>query len=77
MNKTPQQQLDWAKSYMNKLDDIKIRVPKGHREIYKQYAASKNTSLNTLIIQLLNKDMESNGFPSPSTASGEPRSKQD
>ena len=40
-------------------DDIKIRVPKGMREKYKAHAESKNTSLTKLIIDLLNKDIES------------------
>lgn len=40
-------------------DDIKIRVPKGMREKYKAHAESKNTSLNKLIIDLLNNDIES------------------
>ena len=40
-------------------DDIKIRVPKGMREKYKAHAESKNTSLTKLIVELLNKDMES------------------
>lgn len=75
MNKTSQQQLEWAKTYMNKFDDIKIRVPKGHRDIYKQYAAAQNISLNTLFINLVNKDMKAHGFEAP--ASGEPLSKKD
>lgn len=40
-------------------DDIKIRVPKGMREKYKAHAESKNTSLTKLIVELLNKDIES------------------
>lgn len=44
--------------YHAKLDEIKVRVPKGQREIYKNHAESKNKSLNALIIELLEKDME-------------------
>ena len=40
------------------LDDIKIRVPKGKREVYKEYAKSQGTSLTQLIISLLEQDME-------------------
>lgn len=40
-------------------DDIKVRVPKGKREYYKAYAEAKGKSLNELIIELLNKDIES------------------
>ena len=44
--------------YHSKLDEIKVRVPKGERERYKQHAESKGKSLNALIIELLNKDMK-------------------
>lgn len=39
-------------------DSILVRVPKGERDIYNAHAESKGTSLNKLIIDLLNKDME-------------------
>lgn len=42
-----------AKYIKNNLDDIKVRVPKGKREKYKAYAESKGKSLNALIIELL------------------------
>lgn len=42
----------------NKLDDIKVRVPKGKREVYKAHAERKGKSLNALIIELLEKDMQ-------------------
>lgn len=47
-----------AKYMKNKLDDIKVRVPKGKREIYKAHAERKGKSLNALIIELLEKDMQ-------------------
>ena len=47
-----------AKYMKNKLDDIKVRVPKGKREVYKAHAERKGKSLNTLIIELLEKDMQ-------------------
>lgn len=37
-------------------DDIKIRVPKGKRDIYKSYAESLGKSLNQLVVELLEKD---------------------
>lgn len=57
-----QAQLKANSKYHDKFDDIKIRVPKGQREKYKQYAASKGTSLNQIIIKLMNEDMQRNGF---------------
>lgn len=47
-----------AKYMKNKLDDIKVRVPKGKREVYKAHAEHKGKSLNALIIELLEKDMQ-------------------
>lgn len=47
-----------AKYMKNKLDDIKVRVPKGKREFYKAHAERKGKSLNALIIELLEKDMQ-------------------
>lgn len=43
--------------YHAKLDEIKVRVPKGKREVYKAHAERKGKSLNALIIELLEKDM--------------------
>lgn len=47
--------------YHAKLDDIKIRVAKGNRERYKQYAAKRGLSLNALIVKLLEEDMKKHG----------------
>ena len=47
-----------AKYMKNKLDDIKVRVPKGKREVYKAHAERKGKSLNAIIIELLEKDMQ-------------------
>lgn len=74
MNKTSEYQLALAKAYHNKFEDIKIRVPLGHREIYKQYAADQHSSLNALIIKLLDQDMMAHNYSVPS---GEPLSKKD
>ena len=47
-----------AKYMKTKLDDIKVRVPKGKREVYKAHAERQGKSLNALIIELLEKDMQ-------------------
>lgn len=39
-------------------DDIKVRVPKGKRDIYKAHAEAQGKSLNQLIIELLNKSVD-------------------
>ena len=51
--------------YMAQLEDIKLRVPKGYRDVIKEYAAKQyGMSLNALIIKLLNDDMKKNGIES-------------
>ena len=44
-------------AYMEKLQDIKVRVPKQYFESIKEYAESKGISVNKLIISLLEKEM--------------------
>lgn len=60
-----QAQLESNKRHHEKLDDIKIRVPKGDREIYKAFAESRGQSLNALVVALLNSAMEADGQPPP------------
>ncbi len=47
--------------YLAEYDDIKIRVPKGERAKYKDFAAQRGMSLNSLIIELLEKEMKNIG----------------
>ncbi|MEG1011574.1 MAG: Arc family DNA-binding protein [Ruthenibacterium sp.] len=50
-------QLKAVAKHQDKLDDIKIRVPKdGTRERYKKQAAAHGKSLNSYIIELIEKD---------------------
>lgn len=39
-------------------DDIKIRVPKGERDKYKAHAEKRGKSLNQLVIDLLDEDIQ-------------------
>lgn len=55
---TPESVKKAIAKYQEKLDDIKVRVPKGQRERYKAYASRRGMSLNALIIQLLEDDMK-------------------
>lgn len=48
-----------AKYVKANLDDIKIRVPKGKREIYKTAAELAGKSLNQYIIDLIENDINS------------------
>lgn len=40
-----------------KREDLKLNLPKGKKEEYKAYAASKGVSLTKLITDLIEKDM--------------------
>ena len=42
--------------YLTKFDDIKIRVPKGIRDVLKRYAEDHGESLQGWIIRLLEQD---------------------
>ena len=50
-----------AKYLKEKVEDIKIRVPKGKREEYKAFAEKEGKSLNRYIIDLIEKDMQEKG----------------
>lgn len=43
--------------YHAKFEDIKIRVPAGNKEKYKELAEESGESLNSLIIRLLNAEL--------------------
>ncbi len=55
--KTSEGQRRAIAKYQAKLDEIKVRVPKGTREKYKAFAESQGKSLNALIVQLLEEKM--------------------
>ena len=42
-------QLRASKKYHENFDDIKVRVPKGERKVWQDYAAECGQSVNTLI----------------------------
>ena len=50
-----EQNKEYAKRYLSKLDEIKIRVPKGEKERYKQLAEKEGKSLNQWIVEKMNK----------------------
>ena len=58
MTKTPKKQLEWAKTYLEKFDEIKIRVPQGEKAKIKAFAESKGESMNGYIIRLIDEDMK-------------------
>lgn len=44
--------------YFGKLDEFKVRVPKGQKAVIQAHAQSKGLSLNAYIISLIEKDMD-------------------
>lgn len=55
---TSKKQLEAAKKYHDKFDDIKVRVPKGDRQVWQDHAASQNESLNGFITRAVSEAME-------------------
>lgn len=50
--------LEGNKRYLEKQDDIKVRVPKGRREEIKAFAESRGKSLNGFIVEAVDEKIE-------------------
>lgn len=57
MTKGYEQRKESNKRYMAKLDELKIRIPKGQKQAVEAHAASKGESVNGLVNALLRADM--------------------
>ena len=57
VNKTVRSKIEAAKKYNANLEQVAFRVPKGYKDIIKAYAENKGTSVNQLIVDLLEKEM--------------------
>ena len=56
---TSASQLQATKKYIKeKLDEIKLRVPKGQREVIQQHAARQGESVNGFITRAVKETME-------------------
>lgn len=60
MTKAYEQRKKSNEKYLATLDEIKVRVPKGEKEIIKIYAESKGESLNSFICRLIREEMHKN-----------------
>lgn len=58
MAKTPEKQLKYAKKYLEGLDEIKIRLPKGEKDKIKNHADRIGESMNGFINRAINETME-------------------
>ena len=47
------------KNYLDKQDEIRIRLPKGEKEVIKKYAQDNGESMNSFIIRAIKAAMES------------------
>ena len=48
---------EYAKKYIGKLDEIKIRVPKGRKADIEEHAKKKGLSVNALMSQMLQAEL--------------------
>ncbi len=46
-----------TKYIKDNLDEVKIRMPKGHKEVWKHYVEKRNESLNSFIFRTINKSI--------------------
>lgn len=51
-------QLEYAKKHLEKLDEIKVRVPLGKKDEYKTIAAASEKSLNGFIVDAIEEKIE-------------------
>ena len=58
--KTSEQKLATNQVYLNQLEDIKVRVPKGYRAEIQEYAKNQGISVNHLIIRAVQADAKAN-----------------
>lgn len=58
MTKGYEQRKEANKKYLATLDEIRIRVPKGKKEEYKQMAEAAGKSLNQFIVDCIEKGQE-------------------
>ena len=55
--------LDTNDKYLQQLEDIKIRVPKGYRNVIKDFAVDQGyKNVNQLVIGLINEKMNQIGY---------------
>ena len=60
--KTAEKKLKTNQAYLNQLEDIKIRVPKGYRGKIQEYAKSQDLSVNQLVLRAIQLDAKENNY---------------
>ena len=59
--KVSQAQRKATDKYLEKFDEMRVRVPKGRKETVKTHAESQGESLNAFINRAINETMERDG----------------
>jgi predicted DNA binding CopG/RHH family protein len=49
---------EYAKDYLNKLDEIKIRVPKGQKDVVREHAQERGESVQGFIKRAISETIE-------------------
>lgn len=52
-----EKQKAYAKKYLEKLDEIKVRAPEGTKDRWKEAAAARDKSLNQLIVDAVEAEI--------------------
>jgi len=55
--------LEGNKRYLEKLDELKIRVPKGRKADIQAFTEKKGESLNAFIVRAIDAAMEADNIP--------------
>ncbi len=50
-----------------KVDEFKIRVPKGQKQVIQDFAKSKGKSLNAFVYELIQKDLKKHNIDLPNS----------
>lgn len=58
MASTEAQKRASAKWHREKVDDLRIRVPKGQREIIREHAASQGETINAFVFRAISETIE-------------------
>lgn len=53
-----EKQKAYAKKYLEKLDEIKVRAPKGTKDRWQQAATDRNKSMNQMIVDAVEEELK-------------------
>lgn len=59
------------------VEDIRIRVPRGQKEVYKAHADSQGESLNSFVIRAMNETIDRDKTPSQAPEPSQSKNERD